>query len=160
MATVGGVAGLVTLVLGSSAKTAATVARQVTERLSITAILSFATTIFILVLLILLSKLGRSGLDYAAAILAVQGNSAAKASIAMIASLLFGGVAVLASYWINVNRFSLHAVYRNRLIRAFLGAARASHRDRGRTRSNPDRFTRFQSNRQSASDLALGARRE
>ena len=143
LAMVGGVAGLVTLALGSSAKTAATVARQVTERLSITAILRFATTIFVLVLLILISKLGRSGLDYAAAILGVQGNSAAKAWIAMIASLLFGGVAVLASYWINVNRFSLHAVYRNRLIRAFLGAARASHRDRGRTRSNPDPFTGF-----------------
>jgi hypothetical protein len=52
-------------------------------------------------------------------------------------------VAVLASYWINVNRFSLHAVYRNRLIRAFLGAARASHRDSGRTGSNPDPFTGF-----------------
>ena len=140
---VGGVAGLVTLALGSSAKTAATLGREVTERLSITVILSIATTIFVLVLVILLSKLGRSGLDHAAAILGVQENSAAKAWIAIITSLFLGGVAVLASYWINVNRFSLHAVYRNRLIRAFLGAARASHRDRGRTRSNPDPFTGF-----------------
>jgi hypothetical protein len=143
LAMVGGAAGLVTLALGSGAKTAATVARQATERLSVTAILSIATAIFVLVLMILLSKLGRNGLDYAAAILGVQQNSAAKAWIAIIASLLLGGVAVLASYWINVNRFSLHAVYRNRLIRAFLGAARAGHRDRGRTRSNPDPFTGF-----------------
>ena len=63
LAMVGGAAGLVTLALGSGAKTAATVARQVTERLSVTAILSIATTIFVLVLVILLSKLGRSGLD-------------------------------------------------------------------------------------------------
>jgi Patatin-like phospholipase len=140
---IGGIAGIVTLALGSSAKTAATVGREVTERLSVTVILSIATAIFVLVLVILLSELGRSGLDYAAAILGVEENSAAKAWIAIIASLFLGGVAVLASYWINVNRFSLHAVYRNRLIRAFLGAARASHRDRGITRSNPDPFTGF-----------------
>jgi patatin-like phospholipase len=143
LAMVGGAAGLATLVLGSSAKTAATVARQAAERFSITTILSIATIIFVLVLAILLSKFARLGLDYGAATLGVQNNSAAKAGISMGASVALAGVAVLASYWINVNRFSLHAVYRNRLVRAFLGAARASHRDRGRNRSNPDPFTGF-----------------
>jgi hypothetical protein len=42
--------------------------------------------------------------------------------------------AAVASWTININRFSLHAIYRNRLVRAFLGASR--------TRS-PDRFTGF-----------------
>jgi len=64
LAMVGGVAGLTTLALGSSAKTAATVARQATERLSVTTILSIATIVFVLVLAIVLSKLGRLGLDY------------------------------------------------------------------------------------------------
>ena len=32
-------------------------------------------------------------------------------------------------------------VYRNRLIRAFLGAGRASRRETGKTHSNPDPFT-------------------
>src|SRR5437667_3124720 len=41
-------------------------------------------------------------------------------------------IAVIASRCININRFSLHALYRNRLIRAFLGASR----DR-----TPDPFT-------------------
>jgi len=41
-------------------------------------------------------------------------------------------IAVVASRCININRFSLHALYRNRLIRAFLGASR----DR-----TPDPFT-------------------
>jgi len=41
----------------------------------------------------------------------------------------------LTSGEINVNRFSLHAVYRNRLMRAFLGAGRRFRR--------PDRFTGF-----------------
>jgi hypothetical protein len=33
-------------------------------------------------------------------------------------------IAIVASRCININRFSLHALYRNRLIRAFLGASR------------------------------------
>ena len=41
-----------------------------------------------------------------------------------------------ASYFVNINRFSLHALYRNRLIRAFLGASHAQGR-----RPNP--FTDF-----------------
>jgi hypothetical protein len=45
-------------------------------------------------------------------------------------------ISVLASWCININRFSLHALYRNRLIRAFLGASHA--RDR-----HPDQFTDF-----------------
>jgi hypothetical protein len=38
-------------------------------------------------------------------------------------ALLFLGIAM--SWFINVNRFSLHTMYRNRLIRAFLGASNA-----------------------------------
>ena len=38
---------------------------------------------------------------------------------------------------INLNNFSMHAVYRNRLVRAFLGTARSPDRWR------PDRFTHF-----------------
>ena len=40
-----------------------------------------------------------------------------------------------ASSCININRFSLHAVYRNRLVRAFIGSSRA--------RRNPDAFSGF-----------------
>ena len=48
---------------------------------------------------------------------------------------------VAASLLINVNRFSLHGLYRNRLTRAFLGASRLAT-DRERTRN---RFTDFDS---------------
>lgn len=45
-----------------------------------------------------------------------------------LSSLCFIGIALLISVtmarFINVNRFSLHAMYRNRLIRAYLGASR------------------------------------
>ena len=34
-------------------------------------------------------------------------------------------VCTLAALFVNINKFSLHAMYRDRLIRAFLGASRA-----------------------------------
>jgi len=37
----------------------------------------------------------------------------------------FWRFAVMVDRWVNLNRFSMHAVYRNRIIRAFLGTARA-----------------------------------
>ena len=46
------------------------------------------------------------------------------------------GIALLLSTCINVNRFSMHALYANRLVRAFLGSARAGDRQ-------PDPFTGF-----------------
>ena len=52
--------------------------------------------------------------------------------------VVVAGAAGLFMAWrINLNRFSLHAGYRNRLIRAFLGASRA----RGERKPNP--FTGF-----------------
>ena len=45
-------------------------------------------------------------------------------------------VGAIASAMVNINRFSLHAMYRNRLIRGFLGASHADER-------KPDRFTDF-----------------
>jgi hypothetical protein len=54
--------------------------------------------------------------------------------------ILFGGifVALFSSYFIGVNRFSMHAFYRNRLVRAYLGASRE-------TRA-PNQFTGFDPN--------------
>ena len=46
-------------------------------------------------------------------------------------------LAAIGSYFVDINRFSLHAVYRNRLIRAFLGASNQQR--------SPDRFTGFDS---------------
>lgn len=49
-------------------------------------------------------------------------------------SVLAVALVALTSLTININRFSLHAMYRNRLTRAFLGASRAR---------KPDPFTDF-----------------
>jgi hypothetical protein len=54
------------------------------------------------------------------------------------AAILFVGavvMAVLANFFINVNTFSLHGMYRMRLVRAFLGASNLWR--------NPDAFTDF-----------------
>ena len=52
-------------------------------------------------------------------------------------AIVFYGLSTLLSYWMNLNIFSLHAGYRNRLIRAFLGASRPDHERK------PNLFTGF-----------------
>lgn len=52
-----------------------------------------------------------------------------------ILAVILVAVAWVASWFVNINRFSLHGLYRNRLVRAFLGP---SHPGR-----KPDRFTGF-----------------
>ncbi|MEE7475631.1 patatin-like phospholipase family protein [Methylobacterium hispanicum] len=59
------------------------------------------------------------------------------AAISLAAVLGLAGLALLLGWAINLNRFSMHAVYRNRLIRAFLGSGRPWENRR------PDRFTQF-----------------
>jgi hypothetical protein len=51
-------------------------------------------------------------------------------------ALFFLALGWLAAHFININEFSLHSMYRNRLIRAYLGASNAD-------RSKPNRFTGF-----------------
>jgi hypothetical protein len=46
-----------------------------------------------------------------------------------------GGLSLLASFFVGVNRFSMHGLYRNRLIRAYLGASNAKRK--------PNPFTGF-----------------
>ena len=48
------------------------------------------------------------------------------------------GLGVVMGYFINVNKFSLHALYRNRLIRAFLGASRTVRKPHWFTGFDPD----------------------
>ncbi len=42
-------------------------------------------------------------------------------------AIAFGMLAILIDYCVNLNLFSMHAVYRDRLTRAFLGTARTGH---------------------------------
>jgi hypothetical protein len=51
---------------------------------------------------------------------------------------LFIGAGLVMGFFINVNRFSLHAMYRNRLIRAFLGASRTARQPHWFTGFDPE----------------------
>ncbi len=62
------------------------------------------------------------------------------AHVAMLVA--FGLLVLVSSNRIDVNRFSLHGIYRNRLIRAFLGGARINR--------HPEPFTHFDPHRQCA----------
>lgn len=53
----------------------------------------------------------------------------------LIAIVVTFAIGAIASRCVNINRFSLHALYRNRLVRAYLGASRKIR--------HPDRFTGF-----------------
>jgi hypothetical protein len=135
LAGVGGASGLLSILLGSSEKTAATVAGQALKRLSYQRIASIAAVIFAMVLIVLLSMVGQHlpGMAPLSRVIPVRGSFPAH-SAEWMAGLI--ALAFLMSYCVNVNRFSLHSLYRNRLSRAFVGSARA----RSRT---PDPFTGF-----------------
>jgi hypothetical protein len=143
LVTVGGLTGLATALLG---KTSRTPAKEGDDSQGITGTvfkiaLAVAGPIFAGALIIALSvALDRLLLGDSLVVLL---RSKEPPPIAQILPWLLMGlgiaaaVAALASYWVNINRFSLHALYRNRLIRGYLGASRQAR--------DPDQFTGFDS---------------
>jgi Patatin-like phospholipase len=131
--TTGGVSGAVTLLLGSSGKTAATEALQALKNVPLMRIASAAAIIFAVAVTSLLALADQS---LERLFTAETGNSPPALRVVIILSLILFAAAFALSRVVNVNRFSLHALYRNRLIRAFLGSARRSQR-------TPDPFTGF-----------------
>jgi hypothetical protein len=130
---VGGVSGVLTLFLGSSRLTAATKTAEALKSVSLSRIASGAAVIFAVVLAALLSLAGQQAAE-------LLGSDPANPSIVIDLLLMVAlvGGAFFVSLFVNVNRFSLHALYCNRLVRAFLGSARAAER-------HPDPFTGFDS---------------
>jgi hypothetical protein len=135
----GGVAGVVSLVFGSGTKTAATVDSYVAGRLSLNQITSLAGVIFAVFLAICLSLLDG---QVSAAISGYFPDLQSQSEAWIVDAggvVLLTGLSAGVSWFVNVNRFSLHALYRNRLMRAFLGSARAT----ANPRREPDPFTGF-----------------
>ena len=137
VAAAGGVSGIIALGLGSSAKTAATNASQVARRLSLTQIATIAGAIFAVFLAICLSQLDGLLSGVVTRLFSVPWEWAWIVDAGGFILLIVASTGI--SRFINVNRFSLHALYRNRLVRAFLGSARAS----ARPPRTPDPFTGF-----------------
>lgn len=140
IASAGGVAGIVAALIGKSTQTAAKPSKDKSSytELASKIILAIAGPIFAAVLVVGISvALDLLLLDDSL----VQGLTLHTWTIGYIAFWLLVGVAAtafvawVASRNVNINRFSLHALYRNRLIRAYLGASRQSRL--------PDLFTGF-----------------
>ncbi|MGB6935986.1 MAG: hypothetical protein WBE14_04610, partial [Xanthobacteraceae bacterium] len=135
------VSGIVTALLGSSAKTVAkTGSKSSRTALVYNIVLAVTGPIFVAGLIIGLSI----GLDAAlfddSLIQRLQASKDAVSLWPTLEWLLIGSgvivvIALVASYCVNINRFSLHALYRNRLIRAYLGASCPVR--------HPDPFTGF-----------------
>jgi len=136
----GTISGLVAVLMGSSTKSAATTARQAIERLPVTVTGSMATLVFLPLLAILLAGAARHALDAIERSLSPDYRYFLRPDLRLlVTSIACVGwflAAVAMSWFINVNRFSLHAVYRNRLVRGFLGSARPA-------RPSADGFTGF-----------------
>lgn len=145
LAPIGGISAVVTALLGSSSLTGG---RDKTSdnRSPITRIiaengLTIAALIFLISLIVFLSTgldqmlLGKSLL--ASDLLLVKiGAGWGKELAWLLAGLIGAGLLVtVASIVVNINRFSLHALYRNRLIREFLGATNLDRK--------PNLFTGF-----------------
>jgi hypothetical protein len=134
------ISGFITMALGASPQTAADEARKWMEKLPLSKMLTLATVAFVLCLVVFLSALSASVLLYLEFHLAMM-SPGAKLSLTAAAAISFFAAGAGASYFVNVNRFSLHDIYRNRLIRAFLGSARASGSHREPQSGDP--FTGF-----------------
>jgi hypothetical protein len=132
---ISGISGLLTAVLSKADLPSPVTPRNVRIVKLANIGLSITATLFIACLIVILSNLldkmllGQSPLE------AVWIIAPSKSFIPLFAGLaLFIAIGCCASYFININRFSLHALYRDRLVRAFLGATRTR---------KPDPFTGF-----------------
>lgn len=129
VASAGGITGVLTVLLGFSAKTDAKPSGSESawwERLGKRVYLLLLAPLTIGIILIQLAR--------------VTQGIVAKAPWFQVGEFIVGMAlfSVLLSVVININKFSLHSIYRNRLIRAYLGASRGSAR-------TPNPFTGFDS---------------
>ena len=164
VSSVGGLSGLISLVLGFSAKTSATAkGKQSLADLVIDRAVRLAAPVFIaclLVLLALLTGVLLKGLANVQGLPVVESLGTGLRMppdvwghaimlhnsppwLLVETAISFVTLAVAMSLVININKFSLHSIYRNRLIRAYLSASRLP--DYGEER-RPNLFTGFDPN--------------
>jgi len=145
LGTTGGIAGIVVVWLSKASATAATLRERYNtwKNWSASIVLTIATPVFVVIALSFLS----AALDYLFVgrplAFSVVGSHGANRTILDVYPLAESQLAldhirrflagllvclvvlVIAAWFINTNRFSLHGLYRNRLIRAFLGGSRS-----------------------------------
>jgi len=132
LATGGGISGLLSIILGASSKTKAA-AEQVSgfrQYIGLNTIAAIAAALFAAILVALLSI----GWDAAFGFFKPDVSVHTPWTIVLLASLVLSLLIAAASLVLSINRYSLHSMYRNRLVRAFLGASRREN-DRDETKN-------------------------
>ncbi len=137
LAACGGALGLVTAILGASTRTEAL--SRYNPFAAGNRILAAAALAFLVLLSCALSWF----LDPPGGLMARPGYLWDAATHRQFFKLLWvlaglASLGVIMGYFVNVNKFSLHALFRNRLIRAFLGASRTSRKPHWFTGFDPD----------------------
>jgi hypothetical protein len=127
--------GAISVLIGNSGKTPAQAEAVPASRFSLVQVASTAALVFALLLAILVATLDREAERTLVTDLSL--GSITWLDLALQIGLILVSIGI--SYFINVNRFSLHAIYRNRLVRAYLGSARAD----AHIKRNEDPFTDF-----------------
>ncbi len=118
---VGGISGLITLILGFSSKSSA---NNGSEPKSNTSFLmwfapAIAAPVFVLFLIMLISY-------STTALIEKVGYFVNFRQLTWF--LILSGIGIVMGFFININKFSFHSIYRERLIRAYLGASRTEAR--------------------------------
>jgi hypothetical protein len=140
LATAGGLSGLFSVLAGSSAKSKAVVkeVEGLRRYFGLNTMAAIAAAIFAVVMVSLLSI----ACDLAFTIKPYAPGSDHPAWTLVLTTVVVLAVLIgITSHVININRYSLHSIYRNRLVRTFLGASRHAI-DRDKTKNA---FTDFDS---------------
>lgn len=152
----GGISGIVSTVLGWSSKTASSKEKSqipAWQSMLVNNALSLAAFVFIMVLIAALSLGTTELIQWVAVVVGIKSLAPEDYPLCythhictvhytpwwliVVLVVALGLLGLLMSRLMNINKFSLQAMYRNRLIRAYLGASRS------RKERKPDPFTGF-----------------
>ena len=128
---IGGISGVISLVLGKNPLTTINTAarKDDTKSLSLDTILNVTVPIFAACLLVatsaVLDRFLFAKQFWPTEVVNDPGNIQA---LFWTSTIVIALLTLVAPRFVNINRFSLHALYRNRIVRAFLGASRAPDR--------------------------------
>jgi Patatin-like phospholipase len=132
-----GASGSVTAFLGKSGLTPAQGGASGAKGIGANVTLAIAGPLFAVLLLTLISLVLDWGIAGSGHACFVKGEAVQCGPYAWVGwGVCLIAILGVADRFANVNRFSIHALYRNRLVRAYLGGARAPNR-------SPDGFTDF-----------------
>ena len=134
VASLGGITGVITLFFGFFAKSSSEEKPNAQRKGSwvISLLPIIAAPVFMVCLVIVIVWGSQQLMDLVGASipwLNVYDHQGGRSALALIYWFLgFLAVGLVMGFWININKFSLHAIYRDRIIRAYLGASRGMDR--------------------------------